>query len=155
MAISTASLQFARLLQHCAANFKERGCIETDWNLLRETLNTVIDSCEGLEIAGYAEEHRERTALVNGQPVSVQELLISAWTLPESVRYAVIRQRHDADADSPYVPEAARILVSAIAECVEIIGAGKNPPGADGLRTMADWYRNHFAPNVKMAIDAK
>ncbi len=79
----------------------------------------------------------------------------SAWTLPERVRYAVIRQRRDARADSPYVPEAARILVAATTACTEIIGTGKNPPGADGLRTMADWYRSHFDPNIKMAIDAQ
>ncbi len=87
--------------------------------------------------------------------MSVQEFLISAWTLPESVRYAVIRQRHDARADSPYVPEAARFLVAAATACAEIIGTGKNPPGADGLRTMADWYRSHFDPNTKMAIVAQ
>jgi hypothetical protein len=46
-------------------------------------------------LAGYAEQHRGRTVAVNGQQVSVQDFLVSAWTLPENVRYAVIRQRHE------------------------------------------------------------
>ncbi|WP_253189912.1 hypothetical protein [Paraburkholderia fungorum] len=103
--------------------------METDWNLLREAMKAAIDSCEALEVAGYAEEHRERSVVINGQQVSIQEFLTSAWALPESVRYAVIRQRHDAGADAPYIPEAARILVAVAAACAEIIGAGKNPLG--------------------------
>jgi hypothetical protein len=128
--------------------------METDWNLIRDVLSAAIDSCEKLELAGYVEDHRGRTVEVNGQQVSVQDFLVSAWTLPESVRYAVIRQRHDKGIDSPYVPEAARILVAVATACAEIVGAGKRPPGANEMRGMADWYRNHFDSNVKRAIDA-
>ncbi|WP_321855129.1 hypothetical protein [Paraburkholderia tropica] len=127
--------------------------MKTDWHLIRNVLNAAIDSCEALESAGYAEEHRARTIIVNGRPVSVQEFLTSAWTLPENVRYAVIRQRHDAGLDSPYIPEAARILIAVAAACAEIVGAGNSPPGIEGMQNMAAWYRNHFDPNVKAAID--
>ncbi|HTH60252.1 MAG TPA: hypothetical protein VL689_08855 [Paraburkholderia sp.] len=127
----------------------------TDWSLIRDVLNAAIDSCEALELAGYAEEHRGRTVAVNGQQVSLQDFLVSAWTLPESVRYTVIRQRHEEGIDSPYVPEAARILVAVTAACAEIIGGGKRPPGAREMQAMANWYRKHFDPNVKSAIDAR
>ncbi|CAN7736007.1 hypothetical protein LJR029_004977 [Caballeronia sp. LjRoot29] len=126
--------------------------METDWQLVREVLNAAIDSCERLELSGYVEERRGRSVAVNGQPVSVQEFLVSAWTLPENTRYAVIRQRHEKGLDSPYVPESARIIMAVAAACAELVGAGKNPPGGDQMQAMADWYRNHFDPNVKRAI---
>ena len=129
--------------------------METDWKLVRDVLNAAIDSCEALELAGYAEQYRGRTVAVNGQQVSVQDFLVSAWTLPENVRYAVIRQRHEEGLDSPYVPESARILIAVTAACAELVGAGKEPPGTSQMQGMAKWYRNHFDPNMKRAIDAE
>ncbi|MGF6917498.1 hypothetical protein [Paraburkholderia sp. 40] len=126
--------------------------MKTDWRLIREVLNAAIDSCERLEQAGYAAEHRSRSVQVNGQQVSVQEFLISAWTLPEGARYEVIRARQDKDLDLPYVPEAARILTAVAAACAELIGAGDMPPAEPYMRGMIDWYRNHFDPNVQRAI---
>lgn len=126
----------------------------TDWNLIRDVLNAAIDSCEALELSGYTEEHRGQAVDVNGQQVSVQDFLVSAWTLPENVRYAVIRRRHDDGIDSPYVPEAGRILVAVAAACTEIIGAGKEPPGRNEMQRMASWYRHHFDPNVRKAIES-
>ncbi|MGF6634791.1 hypothetical protein [Paraburkholderia sp. MM6662-R1] len=129
--------------------------METDWKLIRDVINSAIDSCESLEQAGYAEQHRGRTVEVNGQRVSVQDFLVSAWTLPENARYEVIRQRHEQGLDQPYVPESARILTAVIAACAELIGAGEAPPGGDMVHGMANWYRNHFDPKVKHAIAAE
>jgi hypothetical protein len=129
--------------------------METDWQLIRDVLNAAIDSCEALERAGYSEQHRERTVTINGRQVSVQDFLVSAWTLPENARYTVIRERHEKGIDSPYVPEAARILMAVSAACAELVGAGKEPPGGTTMRGMANWYRNHFDPNVKRAIGAE
>jgi hypothetical protein len=78
--------------------------MKTDWRLIREVLNAAIDNCERLEQAGYAEEHRNRSVQINGQPVSVRDFLISAWTLPENARYEVIRARHDKDLDLSHHP---------------------------------------------------
>ncbi|GAB2924096.1 hypothetical protein GCM10027093_74420 [Paraburkholderia jirisanensis] len=128
--------------------------MKTDWRLIREVLNAAIDSCERLEQAGYAEEHRNRYVQVNGQQVSVHEFLISAWTLPENARYEVIRARHEKDLDLPYVPETARILTAVASACAELIGSGDMPPGEPCVREMIDWYRNHFDPNVQRAIAA-
>lgn len=128
--------------------------MKTDWRLIREVLNAAIDSCERLEQPGYAEEHRSRSVQVNGQRVSVQDFLISAWTLPENARYEVIRARHDKGLDLPYVPEASRILTAVSAACAELIGAGDMPPAEPYMRGMIDWYRNHFDPNVQRAVSA-
>ncbi|MBB3004019.1 HD-like signal output (HDOD) protein [Paraburkholderia tropica] len=126
--------------------------MKTDWNLIRDVLNAAIDSCERLEQAGYAEEHRSRSVQVGGRQVNVLEFLISAWTLPENVRYEIIRARHDENLDLPYVPETARILTAVAAACAELIGAGGTPPAEPHVREMIDWYRNHFDPNVERAI---
>lgn len=128
--------------------------MRTDWRLIREILNAAIDSCERLEQAGYTEEHRSRTVQVNGQQVSVQDFLVSAWTLPENARYEVIRARHDEALDLPYVPEAARILTAVAAACAELIGAGETPPAESYMRGMINWYRSHFDPSVQRAISA-
>ncbi|TGU10750.1 hypothetical protein EN798_04265 [bacterium M00.F.Ca.ET.155.01.1.1] len=128
--------------------------MKTDWRLVREVLNAAIDSCERLEQAGYTEDHRIRSVQVNGQEVSVQELLVSAWTLPENARYEIIRARHDKALDLPYVPEAARILTAVASACAELIGAGETPPAEPYMRGMIDWYRDHFDPSVERAMSS-
>jgi hypothetical protein len=126
--------------------------METDWKLLREVLNTAIDSCEALDEFGYEENHRTRTVDVDGQQVSVYEFLVSAWTLPENVRYQVIRQRHVDGQDLRYVPETARIITAVASACAELIGGGKEPSGGDAMRGMMKWFRNHFDSNIARAI---
>ena len=126
--------------------------MKTDWSLIREAINAAIDSCERLEQAGYTEAHRARTVDVNGHAVSVQEFLISAWTLPENARYALIRARHDSHRDLPYVPESARILNAVAAACSELVGAGELPAAEVTMRAMIDWYRQHFDPHMQQAI---
>jgi hypothetical protein len=129
--------------------------METDWKLVRDVLNAVIDSCEGLERIGYSEADRGRTVEVNGRQVSVQDFLVSAWTLPENARYTIIRERHKMGADNPYVPESARMLLAVSAACAELIGAGKEPPGGTSMQELASWYRTHFDPQVQRAIAAQ
>ncbi|WP_199541135.1 hypothetical protein [Paraburkholderia kururiensis] len=128
--------------------------METNWNLIREVINTAIDSCEKLEQVGYAEQHRGITIDVGGQRASVQDFLVSAWTLAENARYEVIRERHDHGLDLPYVPETSRILVAVAAACAELVGAGKSPPAETFMRGMIDWYRNHFDAHVGKAISS-
>lgn len=81
--------------------------MKTDWNLIREMMAAAIDSCEKMEALDYTEAQRAKLVQINGNDVSVQDIVTSAWTYPESLRYQIIRQRHDANADLPYVPEAA------------------------------------------------
>lgn len=102
--------------------------MKTDWQQIREMMSTVIDSCELIETAGFNEEHRSATVEIKGVDYSVQDFLISAWTLPENIRYQIIRERHEAGNDLPYVPEAARILVSMAQACAELVGAAETAP---------------------------
>jgi hypothetical protein len=38
--------------------------------------------------------------------------MVSAWILPENLRYQIIRDRHESGVDLPYVPEAAPFVVT-------------------------------------------
>ncbi|WP_244561531.1 hypothetical protein [Ensifer aridi] len=101
--------------------------MNTDWNLIRSMMDAAIDACERIEAAGYSESDRDAMVKIGDQQVSVHEFLISAWTLPENIRYQIIRERHDKVADLPYVPEAARILVAMAQASAELIGASAGP----------------------------
>lgn len=126
--------------------------MKTDWKNVREAMNAAIDSCERLEQLGYTEQHRGRTVEVNGQAVSAYEFLISAWSMPENVKYHIIRQRHDDKVDLPYFPETARILTSAVAACAEAIGADGSTSANSSLQGMTRWYLDHFIPNIEKAL---
>ncbi|MCR8547673.1 hypothetical protein M4578_07525 [Salipiger sp. P9] len=126
--------------------------MKTDWNLIREMMSAAIDACERIEAAGYTESDRDATIDVAGQQVSVHDFLVSAWTLPENLRYQIIRERHDQAADLPYVPEAARILVAISQASAELIGAGDTAPAGDGIQKMIQWFGDHAAPSVEQAI---
>jgi hypothetical protein len=124
----------------------------TDWNLIRDMMNAAIDACERVEAAGYTESDRCATINVQGRKVSVHDFLISAWTLPENIRYQIIRERHDKGANLPYVPEAARILIAMAQASAELIGAGTVAPAGNEVRSMVSWYGNHAAPHIEQAI---
>lgn len=129
--------------------------MKTDWNLIREMMSAAIDTCERIEACGYSENDRDATAVLAGQNVSVYEMLVSAWTYPESIRYQIIRARHDNQNDLPYVPEAARILVAMSQAGAEFIDA--NVPGETeaNIRRMIDWFRNKAAQKIEEAISNK
>lgn len=69
--------------------------MKTDWNVIRGMMNAAINACERIEASGYAETDRDATINVGGQQVSVRDMLVSAWTYPENLRYQIIRQRHE------------------------------------------------------------
>ncbi len=130
--------------------------MDTNWKLIRELLNAAIDTCERIEASGYKETDRDAVIDVIGQPVSVQDLLTSAWTAPESLRYAIIRHRHDVGINAAYVSETARILVSTAQAAAEMIGAG----GGDTFtalqsQKMTAWFNEHAAPAIERAIAAR
>jgi hypothetical protein len=124
----------------------------TDWNLIREMMAAVIDSCEKIEAAGYTEQDRNLTVDVSGQKVSLHEFMVSAWTLPENLRYRIIRDRHDKRVDLPYVPEAARIIIRMAEACAELIGAAETKPAEAEVRSAIRWYRAHAVPHVQQTI---
>lgn len=124
----------------------------TDWNLIRDLMATVIDSCEQIEAAGYTEQDRHLTVDVAGQKVTVQDIMTSAWALPENLRYQIIRARHDKGADLPYVPEVARVMVKMAEACSELVGAGDVKPAEAEVRSAIQWYRVHAVPLARRAI---
>lgn len=58
-------------------------------------MSAAIDAFERIEAAGYTENDRDATIDFEGQEVIVHDFLVSAWTLPENVRYQIIHERHD------------------------------------------------------------
>ena len=109
----------------------------TDWTLIREMMATAIDACERLEAAGYRENDRDAVVTMHGQDVSVHDFLVSAWTYPEAIRYAIIRNRHDSGDDRAYVPEAARIILAMAQAASELIGSrAPDTPAANEISKM-------------------
>ncbi|OLS60441.1 hypothetical protein [Pseudomonas putida] len=45
--------------------------MKTDWNLIREMMNTAIDSCEQIEAAGFDESLRSATINISGVECTV------------------------------------------------------------------------------------
>jgi hypothetical protein len=78
--------------------------------------------------------------------------MVSAWTLPENLRYRIIRDRHDKGIDLPYVPEAARVIIRMAEACSELIGAGRANPAEQEAHAAIQWYRAHAVPRVQQAI---
>ena len=127
--------------------------MQTDWKQIREMMNTVIDSCEAIENAGYREDHRDAMVEINGHAYSVHEFLISAWTLPENLRYRIIQERHDKGVSLPYVPESARMLVAMAQTCSELIGAKETAPAQQAIKDMNHWFNSYAVPAIKKAIE--
>jgi hypothetical protein len=127
----------------------------TDWNQIRAMMNAAIDACERIEATGFAPADRDATVAVNGQPVSAGDILASAWTYPENIRYAILRARHDAGADLAYRPETARILVAMAEAGAELIGTGATRPAEQEISGMIDWFGGHAAPAFERAIAAR
>lgn len=127
----------------------------TDWALIRLMMESAIASCERLEALGLTEDDRAAIGDVNGQAASVFDVLTSAWTYPEALRYQIIHERHAAGVDQAYVPEAARVLVNVAQACAELIGTGKVAPADQQCRAMARWYGEHALPLVEKAVQRK
>jgi len=129
--------------------------MSTDWELVRSMMASAIDACERLETLGVNEHDRATTVEINGQIVSVFDIMTSAWTYPESLAYQIVRHRHEAGTDQPYVPETARILANVAGACAELIGAGRSAPLERECRAMVRWYDEHALPGVELAVRAR
>jgi hypothetical protein len=136
-------------------------CMNTDWNLLRRMMATAIDSCEAIEALEMEDADRARAVAVGGVQVSAWDFLTSAWTYPENLRYQIVRERHAAGNDLPFVPPAARTLVQMAQACAELVGAGEQAdgPGKPGgapaeaqVEAMLAWYRDHLVPGLRAAM---
>lgn len=110
----------------------------TDWDLIRRMMGAVIDACAAMEAAGLDERHRALP--LPGASATVFDALASGWTYPESVRARIIHARHDAGADQPYVPEAARMLVAMAEAAGALVGGRDVAPAEADIGAMIDWY---------------
>lgn len=123
----------------------------TDWGLIRAMMENAIATCERLEALGVDDGCRDATVLVGDHTVSVFDVLTSAWVYPERLRYQIVRDRHAAGDDQPYVPEAARVLVNTAQACAELIAAHDTSRAAPACRAMIAWYRDHALPAIERA----
>jgi len=126
--------------------------VKTHWDVIREMMNVAITACETIEKTGYAEFDRSTTIKIEGQQVSVHDLLVSAWTYPENIRYQIIRERHEADANLTYVPETARILLAMSQAAAELVNADETMPAEEKIQSMISWFTSHLIPNIESAI---
>jgi hypothetical protein len=128
--------------------------MKTDWKQIREMMNTAIDSCEQIEAAGYTEQYRSASVTIEGREYTVQDFLVSAWTLPESIRYKIVHDRHNKGVDLPYTPESSRIILAMAQACVELIGAKDAAPAEKPIEGMKRWFVDYAVPNLKLAIES-
>ena len=130
--------------------------MKTDWDLIRSLMNTIIDACEHAENLQVTDEERAASAEVNGQRVTVQDFLRSAWTYPENAKDKVIIARAQAGNAKPYTSELSRALCESAKVCAELVGArtehGQPDAAADEARSMIRWYRSHFMPGLTSAV---
>lgn len=115
-------------------------------------MNVAITACETIEKTGYAEFDRSTTINIEGQHVSIHDMLVSAWTYPENIRYQIIRERHEADVNLTYVPETARILLAMAQAAAELVNADETVPAKEKIQSMISWFTSHLVPNIESAI---
>lgn len=127
--------------------------MKTDWQLIRELMNSVIDACEAVETLDITEDERSTPLAAN--PANVWDAIQSSWIYPENIQYEVIRIRHELENDKHYTPEAARALVNAAKVCAELIEAGEAHPIQYPVKRLAQWYPNHMVSQVTNAIETK
>lgn len=127
--------------------------MKTDWNLIRSMMETAIGACEQMEAMGYNESHRHLSIETSQGPVTVFDLIVSSFTYPESIRYQIIRERHDAGADQPYVHEFSRLLVAMAQASAELVGGKDAAPASASLEQMLAWYKDLALPNLRKAIE--
>lgn len=129
--------------------------MKTDWNVIRDMMNAAINACERIEASGYAETDRDATINAGSQQVSVHDLLASAWTYPENLRYQIIRERHETGGDLPYVPETARILLAMSQAAAELVNTGDATPAREKIQEIIAWFDNHLVTGVEAAKAAR
>lgn len=125
--------------------------MKTDWQIIRELMNSVIDSCEAIENLELTDEDKDLP--LQSAPANVWDALQSTWTYSENVQYEVIRARHELNIDKHHTPEAARALVNAAKVCAELVEAGDAEQIRDTVQKLAQWYSADLVPQVTQAVE--
>ena len=127
--------------------------MKTDWQLIRELMNSVIDACEAVENLDLADD--ERNTPLAASPANVWDALQSSWTYPENVQREVNGARHALGNDKHFTSESARALVNSAKVCGDLIGAGEAQSIQDPVKRLVQWYSSHMVPQVTNSIEAK
>ncbi len=92
----------------------------TNWNKIREIVNTVIDTCEQVE--HLSEDENKRSKILNtDKKITVSDLLTSLHTYPENLSYSIIRSRHDLQQSKAYTSDTAHALINTAKLCSELL----------------------------------
>jgi hypothetical protein len=137
----------------------------TDWALVRTLMDAAISACEQVDRLGLKES--DRMLPTGTGNVVVWDVMTSAWTYPENVRYDVVRARHRLGEDAAYPPECARVLREAASVCAELVGASRLDEAAAAggdqaarrsiralVEGLAVWYRDQMVPQLTRAVTA-
>lgn len=127
----------------------------TDWNKIREVVNTVIDSCERVE---HLNQEEKRSQVLNpDNNITVSDLLASFRTYPENLNHSIIRSRHELGQSKAYTSDIAHSLINTANLCAEllefedfdssIVLDGKETSVAKQLNKFVTWHKE-FVPSV-------
>jgi hypothetical protein len=94
----------------------------TNWPLIRETINGMIDVCEAMEKLPV-NDPEYWAARSDFQPdVEVQDFLTRFWQYPEGCARDIVRIRSHFGCDAKHPSPLARALVNTAAACAEAVG---------------------------------
>lgn len=94
----------------------------TNWNLLREVMNSTIDACEAVEKSNpdlFAGEYGARSDFQ--EDVCVGDFLNRFWEYPEGAARDIVKLRSNLGAHQKHPPEIARAFVNTAVACAEAI----------------------------------
>jgi hypothetical protein len=94
----------------------------TNWKLIRETLNGMIDACEALEKQPIENSEYWDARSEFQADVGVLDFLTRLWQYPEGCARDIIRIRSHFGCDAKSPNPLARALVNTAAACAEAIG---------------------------------
>ena len=145
--------------------------MKTNWDLIRNLSNSVIDACEMVDRLGISEDDRDRMSLDGDQSsASVFDYLQSAWTYPENLSRSIVRARNKLGEDKPYSDELGRALAAVGQLSAELVGmeataspvTGVNPLQPDEEKSveemiagLCDWYRLHMKTGLSTIMSGK
>lgn len=98
----------------------------TNWKLIRETINGMIDACEALEKQPIANPEYWDARSEFQSDVGVLDFLTRFWQYPEGCARDIIRIRSHFGCDAKSPNPLARALVNTAMACAEAIGVPEN-----------------------------
>ena len=95
--------------------------MQTDWDKIREILNTVVDTCEQIEYLSADKAKGSQVLLDTTNGITVGDLLISLRMYPENLSHSVISARHELKQSKSYTSDIAHTLINTAKLCTELL----------------------------------